>query len=53
LTALARTLEAYRLENGRWIVAGTYGGNTKVRVEPFEALEADLARWWPPIPETP
>jgi len=51
--ALARTLEAYRVENGRWIVAGTYGGDTKVRVEPFEALEVDLARWWPPIPETP
>jgi Uma2 family endonuclease len=49
--ALARTLEVYRLENGRWIVAGTYGGDTKVRVEPFEALEVDLARWWPPIPE--
>lgn len=51
--ALARTLEAYRLENGRWIVTGTYGGDAKVRVEPFEVLEVDLARWWPPIPETP
>lgn len=46
---LAQTLECYRLENGGWFVAGTFGGNDKVRVEPFEALEIDLERWWPPL----
>ncbi len=51
--ALAATVEVYRLENGRWTVVGTSGGDTKARLEPFEPLEVDLARWWPPRPATP
>lgn len=43
---LARTLEVYRLENGRWVVAGTHGGSERVRAEPFEAVELELLRWW-------
>jgi Uma2 family endonuclease len=43
---LARTLEVYRLENGRWVVASTYGGSERVRAEPFEAVELELTRWW-------
>ena len=43
---LARTLEIYRLENDRWMVAGTYGGSDAVRAEPFDAIELHLARWW-------
>ena len=43
---LARTLEIYRLEDGRWIVASTHGGDDKVRAEPFDAIELRLARWW-------
>ena len=43
---LARTLEVYRLENGRWIVASTHGGSERVRAEPFEAIELELPRWW-------
>jgi Uma2 family endonuclease len=42
----ARTLEVYRLEAGRWVVVGTFGGNATVRAEPFEALQLDLSRWW-------
>ncbi len=41
-----RTLEVYRLEGGRWVELDTYEGDTKVRVEPFEAIEIDLARLW-------
>jgi Uma2 family endonuclease len=47
--ALARTLEVYRLERGRWLVAAIHGGDDVVRAEPFEGLEFDLSRWWPPI----
>jgi Uma2 family endonuclease len=47
--ALARTLEIFRLERGRWVVAAVHGGDDVVRAEPFEGLEIDLARWWPPI----
>jgi Uma2 family endonuclease len=47
---LVRTLEAYRLDAGRWLVLGTHGGDDVVRVEPFEAVELDLSRWWLPEP---
>lgn len=43
---LLRTLEVYRLEEGRWIVASNFGGSDCVRAEPFDAVELDLTRWW-------
>jgi Uma2 family endonuclease len=43
---LLRTLEVYRLEGGRWIVASNHGGSDRVRAEPFDAVELDLAHWW-------
>jgi len=43
---LAKTLEVYRLEGGRWVVAGTHGGADVVRAEPFAAVEIAIARWW-------
>ena len=46
-----RTLEVLRLDHGRWMIAGNYGGDDVVRAEPFEAVEIDLARLWidPPL----
>jgi hypothetical protein len=41
-----RTLEAFRLERGRWLLAAAHGGTGRARVEPFEAWEIDLARLW-------
>jgi len=49
---LARTLELYRLEDGRWIVEGVHGGDDVVRIVPFEAVTLKLNRWWPPEPVT-
>lgn len=43
---LAKTLEVYRLEAGHWVVASTHTGNERVRAEPFEAVELEIARWW-------
>jgi Uma2 family endonuclease len=43
---IPRTLEVYRLEEGRWIVASTHGGAERARAEPFDAVELDLSRWW-------
>jgi Uma2 family endonuclease len=43
---LARLLTASKLEGGRWVELGAWGENEKVRVEPFEAAELDLADWW-------
>lgn len=45
---ILRTLEAYRLEGERWVVASTHGSDERVRAEPFEAIEVDLGRWWMP-----
>lgn len=42
----ARTLEAWRLFEGRWLGVGAWGGSEKVRVEPFDAVELLLGRLW-------
>src|SRR5262245_37369035 len=44
---LARLLEIYRLDGGRWVVAGAHGGGDLLRAEPFEAAALDPSRWWP------
>ena len=41
-----RTLEVYRLEDGRWVVASTHAGSMAARAEPFDAVELDMSRWW-------
>jgi Uma2 family endonuclease len=43
---IAKTLEACRLEGGRWLLLGTWRDDAKVRVEPFEAFELELAGLW-------
>jgi Uma2 family endonuclease len=43
---LARTLEALRLEAGRWVVLGTWRDDAKIRAEPFDAVEIGLAVLW-------
>ncbi len=45
---LARTLEVMRLENGKWVLQGTFREAERVRAEPFEAIELELAALWPP-----
>jgi hypothetical protein len=46
LSPLLRTLEVYRLEGGRWSLLETYEDDEKVRAEPFDAVELDLASIW-------
>ena len=43
---LLRTIEVYRLEGDHWIVASVYGGVEPARIEPFEAIELEIGRWW-------
>jgi Uma2 family endonuclease len=43
---IVRTLEAYRLEGSRWTLLGTWTDEARVRVEPFDALELELAALW-------
>jgi len=48
---LVRTVEVYRLTGALWTVAGVYGGDESVRIEPFADAELALERWW--VPATP
>ena len=43
---ILRTLEVYRLEDGRWVVASTQAGAEQIRADPFEAVALDMRRWW-------
>jgi Uma2 family endonuclease len=47
-----RSLEAFRLENGRWSYIAQHVGDAVVHVEPFEVLEINLANFWP-TPQPP
>jgi len=42
----ARTLTAYRLQEGLWVEIGTYGDERDIRIEPFAAVALDVASWW-------
>jgi len=43
---LTQTLEAFRLEDGRWMLLGTWRDDAKVHVEPFAAVELELGILW-------
>lgn len=44
---IAKILETYKLQNGKWLVMKNYAANDKVRVEPFQEIEIDLSHlWW-------
>ena len=43
---IARTLENHRLDDGRWLVVSRHAGDETARIEPFDAIELRLARWW-------
>jgi Uma2 family endonuclease len=43
---LARTLDIFRLQQGRWLLIHSFSGEERVRAEPFEAIELELALVW-------
>lgn len=43
---LAQLLLVFRLDAGAWREVGVYSEDDRVRAEPFEALEIDLAELW-------
>ncbi|MBM4321171.1 MAG: Uma2 family endonuclease [Deltaproteobacteria bacterium] len=49
----ARMLETYRLSDGHWLQLEVFAGDTRVRAEPFDAVELDMTGWWLPEPEQP
>ena len=46
LNPIAETLEAYRLEQGRWLLLVTHTGDAAARIEPFDAVELELWHLW-------
>jgi Uma2 family endonuclease len=40
----ARTLEAFSLENGRWVDVGSFDETSTARIAPFEAVELPVGR---------
>jgi Uma2 family endonuclease len=48
----ARTLEVYRLDGERYVLLAQHEDDERVRAEPFDAIELELAALWiPPAPE--
>lgn len=43
---MARTLDAFRLESGNWVLLASFAENDKVRIEPFEEIELALENLW-------
>ena len=50
LDPLARTLEVFKLESGRWVLLGVYAEDDKVRAEPFQEVEIELGGLWVAFP---
>lgn len=41
-----QTLEVFRLQKDRWLLATTHAGAKQVHAEPFDAVALDMRRWW-------
>ncbi len=53
---VVRTVEAYRLESGRWVLLGTWSDQDVAPIPPFEAVALELAQLWtlsPPKADEP
>lgn len=46
---LLQTLEVFQRGERAWMLLGTFGGEDKVRPEPFADAELELAEIWPPL----
>lgn len=44
----ARTLEAFALREGTWMDAGSYDDRAAARIPPFEQIELEVGRLFPP-----
>ena len=45
-----RTIEAFRLDNSALVASGVYRSPDRARIEPFAAIEIDLAAPWANVP---
>jgi Uma2 family endonuclease len=45
-----RTIEAFRIVDGKWLAVAVHSDADRARIEPFDAMELDLARLWVDAP---
>lgn len=45
-----RSVEAFRLHDGKWLSIGVYKDSDRARIEPFDAVEMELALLWADLP---
>jgi hypothetical protein len=45
-----RTLEAFRLRDRKWVAISVHKDAERARIEPFDAIELDLAILWADVP---
>jgi hypothetical protein len=43
---IARTIDVFRLESGRWSLLGSFAEKDKAKVEPFQEIEINLGDLW-------
>ena len=43
---VAKTLEVFRLESGRWLLLYAFSENDRIRAEPFQEIKIDLGNLW-------
>jgi Uma2 family endonuclease len=43
---IVMTMDAFRLESGRWLLLGSFSENDKVQIEPFQEIEINLEDLW-------
>jgi Uma2 family endonuclease len=44
----ARTVEAFQLDHGRWVLIGNYADDANVAIPPFDAIELEVGRLFLP-----
>jgi Uma2 family endonuclease len=45
-----RSIEAFRLHGGKWLAIAIHRTSERARIEPFDAVEVDLAVLWANLP---
>jgi Uma2 family endonuclease len=45
---IGQLVEVFLRDPGRWVRLTVHGGEERVRIPPFEAVELEIGRWWLP-----
>jgi Uma2 family endonuclease len=46
----SRTIEAFRLHDDKWLMLAVHKDDERARIEPFDAIELDIAALWADLP---